>query len=164
DQPEGDDQVKYLLDSARALVDEEFRIAERLDAKGRNAAAAAGAFMAASQALAAAILTGRAHTATGVAAGIAILGIAAGSSFAAALTKTLGSWQLRREDQIPIEELRTAYLPHAMTGNPQVGRNLVEWTLLLAESRRKTNKARAENLETALMLHAITVGLAALEL
>jgi cellobiose-specific phosphotransferase system component IIC len=157
-----------LLDAATAIIDEEFKRSERLDAKSRNMITVAGAFFAVVQAVVAALinetLTATATQETSpfvlwlcVAAGISTLGLLI------ALTWSYEAWRLRDDEALQVKTIRD-YRDAAYSGNPAVGAKLVDAYAQIAEDRRKVNAERADAVDAAAIACGIAMALIGIEL
>jgi hypothetical protein len=158
-----DVQLDRMLATARHMLDEEFKIAERVDQKARAQITAAGAFFAVVQAVAGAVLASSTVDDT-LAAALVGLGIAAVLSTTVALVRTGNAARLFTEKALPLSKLRENYLPHAAQGNPMIGRHLVDYTLGLVDERRLVNDERAEAFENASTWCLLSVLFSAVEM
>lgn len=158
-----DVELNRLLDTGRHMLDEEFKIADRIDQKGRGQVAAAGAFFAVVQTAAGAVLSSAdiARGWTFALAGLAILSVGATSM---ALLRTGFAARLVTDRALPLDKLKGNYLPNAAAGNPLVGEFLVEYTFGLVDERRTVNDTRAAAFKTASGWCLAAVGCSALEL
>ncbi|NLG66021.1 MAG: hypothetical protein GX537_10495 [Actinobacteria bacterium] len=155
-------QLSILLDAAMAIIDEEFKRSERLDAKSRNMITVAGAFFAVVQAVVATLVNetlGETATQSAsslvlwlmVAAGVATIGL--GIAFA----WSYEAWRLRDDEALGVKTIQD-YREAAYAGNPAVGAKLVDAYARIAEDRRRVNAERADAVHKA----AIACGLAML--
>jgi len=161
-------QLSILLDAATALIDEEFKRSERLDAKSRNMVTVAGAFFAVVQAVVVGFINETlGATATqgaspfilwlAVAAGVATLGLGI------ALVWSYEAWKLRSDETLKVKTIRD-YRDAAYEGNPVVGAKLVDAYAWIAEKRREVNEERAKAVDAAAIACMGAMALIAAEL
>lgn len=161
-------QLSILLDAATALIDEEFKRSERLDAKSRNMVTVAGAFFAVVQAVVVGFINETlGATATqpaspfilwlAIAAGVATLGLGI------ALVWSYEAWRLRDDETLRVKTIRD-YRDAAYEGNPVVGAKLVDAYARIAEKRREVNEERAKAVDAAAIACIIAMLLIGTEL
>lgn len=146
-------QLSILLSSATAIIDEEFRRSERLDAKSRNQVALTGTFFAVVQAGVIGLLNGilgasENHPASSFVPWLAGAGGLAALSLAVALIVSYRAWRLLDDPALAVKTIRD-YLSPARQGNPAVGVKLVDAYSKIAEGRRANNAKRSKALEDA---------------
>jgi hypothetical protein len=146
-------QLSILLSSATAIIDEEFRRSERIDAKSRNQIALAGAFFAVVQAGVIGLLNGvlgasEDHQASAFVPWLAGAGALAGFALVAAVFVSYRAWRLLDDPTLGVKTIRD-YLDAARDGNPAVGVKLVGAYAKIAEGRRANNRLRTDALERA---------------
>ncbi len=142
-----DRQVGYMLDTARFLLDEQFKVAERLDNKARGLAIITAGFFAAT--LAAALgVAARSNVATGWVIAIAIGGGIAAVGLAKALWSTAAAVKVTPENFIGVARLQKDS-SWAYQGHPLVGKNLIDLTLSVAADRVEENQKRSGRVKTA---------------
>ncbi len=156
-------QIAHMLDTARQMLDEEWKIADRLEQKARSQVTATGALFAVVQAAATAAL-GQPDAPRGLAWTLGVLAVLAAVATAVAFIRS--GWSLLPTDEkaLPLTKLRDNYLPHAERGEPVVGRHLVDYHFRLVSKRRSTNSDRAADVKRAAIFCLVAVILAALEL
>jgi hypothetical protein len=157
-----------LLSSATAIIDEEFRRSERIDAKSRNQVALAATFFAVVQAGVIGLLNGvlgagEGHKASSFVPWLAAAGGLAGAALVVAVVVSYRSWRLLDDPALGIKTLRD-YLQPARDGNPAVGVKLVDAYSTIAEGRRANNKKRTEALELATKACGVALACIAAEL
>ncbi len=161
-------QLSILLSSATAIIDEEFRRSERIDAKSRNQVALAATFFAVVQAGVIGLLNGvlgasEGHKASSFVPWLAAAGGLAGAALVVAVVVSYRSWRLLDDPALGIKTLRD-YLQPARDGNPAVGVKLVDAYSTIAEGRRANNKKRTEALELATKACGVALACIAAEL
>lgn len=161
-------QLSILLSSATAIIDEEFRRSERIDAKSRNQVALAATFFAVVQAGVIGLLNGvlgasEHHKASPFIPWLAVAGGLAGIALVAAVVVSYRAWRLLDDPALGVKTLRD-YLPAARDGNPAVGAKLVDAYSKIAEGRRANNRARTDSLESATKACGIALAFIAAEL
>lgn len=161
-------QLGLLLGAASMLVEEQFKIGDRLDAKSRNQIAVAATFFAGVQAgvisLVNGILGPGASTDTSpyvpylaFAACVAVLALVA------AVVLSTQAWRLRPERSLGVATIRD-YIPFAREGRSGVGANLVWAYTKVVEARQEQNADRAAALVRAGWACLATLVVAGLEL
>jgi hypothetical protein len=146
-------QLSILLSSATAIIDEEFRRSERIDAKSRNQIALAGTFFAVVQAGVIGLLNGvlgarEDHQASAFVPWLAGAGAVAGFALVVAVFVSYRAWRLLDDPTLGVKTIRD-YLEAARDGNPAVGVKLVGAYAQIAEGRRVNNRLRTDALEHA---------------
>jgi hypothetical protein len=145
-------QLGLLLDSARAMMDEEFQRAERIENKSRNQFTVIGAYFAVVMATTAGVLNVLVANhqklqawvppsvgGTALASTIAIF-VAGGYSFRA--------WRTRKQDALDASTIRD-YVPWAERGNVAVVKQLIEAFTGILDDRRAQNASRVKDLKCA---------------
>ncbi len=158
----GATQLSILLDAATAIIDEEFKRSERLDAKSRNMITVAGAFFAVVQAVVAALINETLGATETQAASSLVPWLAAAGGIATiglgiAFTWSYEAWRLRNDEALKVKTIRD-YRDAAYAGNPAVGAKLVDAYAKIADDRRAVNAERAVAVDKA----AIACGIAML--
>lgn len=161
-------QLTLLLEAATALVDEEFKRSERLDAKSRNLITVTGAFFAVVQAVVVGLINEslsatETHGASSFIVWLSIAGGVATVSLVAALFWSYRAWKLRDDDALQVKTIRD-YRDAARDGNPAVGAKLVDAYATIAEKRRKVNEDRAKAVDAASVACGIAMALIGTEL
>jgi hypothetical protein len=146
-------QLSILLASATSAIDEEFRRAERLDAKSRNQTTITGTFFAVVQAVVIGLLNGLlggdgTRDASAFVPWLAVAGGVAAIATLVAVLVSYDSWKLRDDPTLSVKTIRD-YIDAAREGNPAVGVKLVSAYADIAEGRRKNNAKRAKALDGA---------------
>lgn len=165
---QGATQLSILLSSATAMVDEEFKRSERLDAKSRNQITIVGSFFAIVQAVVVGLINGslgetEAHARSSFVAWLAVAGGLAGIALVIALFFSYRAWQLRDDDALEPETL-TDYLEQARKGNPAVGVKLIGAYAEIAQQRRANNESRAKAMQHAAWACLVALGFVSAEL
>lgn len=160
-------QLSLLLDAAQAIISEEFKRSERLDAKSRNQITVVGSFFAVVQAIVVGLLNG-ALKPTGSSASdfvpwLAVTGGAAAIAMIVALAVSYRAWKLRDDPALGIDTISN-YLDAARDGNPAVGVHLVNGLVQIARGRRSANTSRADALENAAIACGVALALTGVEL
>lgn len=174
-------QLAILLDTARALVTEEFQRSERIDAKARHQLTVVGALFAVVMATTAGVLNAlvrepqterpellgllfaRSARASVEAWVIPTLGgFALGSIFFLFCTfiASAGVWKAREQDTLDPETIKT-YVAHAERGKVAVSKNLIDAYARILGDRRDANKRRIASFKRARFL-AVLAGMASL--
>jgi hypothetical protein len=145
-------QLGLLLDSAREMVDEEFRRAERLEGKSRNQFTAVGGLFAVVMATTAGVLNllplnnqkvqGWVYPTVGGCAAFATL------AMGIALALSLRAWKTSESDALDAQTIRD-YVPYAERGNVAVAKRLIEAYAAILDDRRAQNKTRVGDLKCA---------------
>jgi hypothetical protein len=161
-------QLSVLLSSATAIIDEEFRRSERIDAKSRNQVALTATFFAVVQAGVIGLLNGvlgasEHHEASSFVPWLAAAGGLAGAALVVAVVVSYRAWRLLDDPALGIKTIRD-YLGPARDGNPAVGARLVDAYATIAEGRRANNRKRTDALESATVACGIAVACIAIEL
>ncbi|MDX6719423.1 MAG: hypothetical protein QOJ63_1677 [Solirubrobacteraceae bacterium] len=161
-------QLGLLLDAASALVDEQFKIGDRLDAKSRNQIVIAATFFAGVQAgvisLVGGILGPSASTVTSpYVPYLAITACVAVVALVSAVVLSAQGWRLRPEKSLGVATIRD-YIPFAREGRSGVGANLVWAYTKVVEARQEQNADRAAALARAGWACLVTLVVAGLEL
>lgn len=161
-------QLSILLSSATAIIEEEFRRSERLDAKSRNQIALAGSFFAVVQAGVIGLLNGllgpsEHHKASSFVPWLAGAGGLAGFALIIAAVVSYRAWRLLDDPALKIKTIRD-YLGPARDGNPAVGARLIDAYATIAEGRRANNRKRTDALECATKACGVAVACIAIEL
>jgi hypothetical protein len=151
-----------VIESARAMVGEQFQIAERLDRKARYQAATAGAFFAVVQAVAINAITGAGLTKSWIVT-LAAVAVPAGLMTIASVLAAADAWRTQIEKDLPIPDLR-AMVDGIALGDENAPRELAHHYLNLAEKRRAGNAARLPRVKKAAAAALISIGLTGLEL
>ena len=158
--PDEGKQLALLLETARHMVDEEFRRSDRLDGKSRNQFTVVGALFAVVMATTAGVLNalldekGVAEWVYPLLAGCALLTIIA---LAMAFMWSLETWRVRPNDALDPETLEQ-YVSHAERGNIAVAKHLIGAYAQILRDRRRLNKERVADLKRA----TVACGVAAL--
>jgi len=140
------DEMKIYVDLVKRDLDEEFKVAERLDAKARGYLTTATVSVAAVQAVTVAFIA-VADRAVGI--GAAILAVAVLAFTGSTIKGVLTATRTHRMDGVDIKYAR-ALMPHAYHGDPVAISNYVEMLLRVLEGRRKANEDRAKDVKEAL--------------
>jgi len=161
-------QLSILLSSATAIIDEEFRRSERIDAKSRNQVALTATFFAVVQAGVIGLFNGvlgpsEHHKASSFVPWLAAAGGLAGAALVLAVVVSYRAWRLLDDPALKIKTIRD-YLGPARDGNPAVGAKLVDAYAKIAEGRRANNRTRTDALERATQACGIAVVCIAIEL
>lgn len=133
------EDIGHVVESARAAVEEELKLSERLDRKIQFQFAVAAAWFGATQAFVAAILGTR------VPAGwvIAILGLAivATGLMAKAIQTTFSVWKLRPDKALDPDDI-AAFADRVHERDPTVPGEIAKHYAVVARSRRERNEER----------------------
>jgi len=159
-QPELSEELKLFVDVLKRELDEEFRIAERLDAKARGYLTAATVAAAGTQA-AAIVFIARAGPVLGALAAVGAIVVVAYTAFSA--RTVLAATGLHENESFPIDYAEDL-LPHAYYANPPAVEKLAEVMLRMLKSRRAANGKRTTKVNEALSSARTTTALIALEL
>jgi hypothetical protein len=165
---QGATQLSILLSSVTAMIDEEFKRSERLDAKARNQITIAGTFFAVVQAVVVGLINGslgatETHGRSSWVWVLSIAGVIGGISVVGALYYSYRAWQLQ-DDSVLEAETITEYVNQAREGNPAVGVNLIKAFSTILEDRRGKNRLRAESVESAAKACAFALAFVSIEL
>jgi hypothetical protein len=158
--PDEGRQLGLLLDTARSLIDEEFRRSERLDAKSRNQFTTVGALFAVVMATTAGVLNALLDQDKVHGWVYPVLGTCALASIGAlfaALIWSIEAWRLRESDALDPDTIEE-YISHAEHGNLAVAKNLVQAQAQILRDRRAQNAQRARGLESATRACLIAAG------
>jgi hypothetical protein len=176
-------QLAVLLETARALVAEEFQRSERLDAKARHQLTVVGALFAVVMATTAGVLNALLSVGAGSHRGV--LGVLLDGSVTATVAPwvypTLGAfalasivcllfallasarvWRTREQDALDPATIKE-YVAYAERANLGVSKRLIEAYADILADRREKNKQRKDHLRTASFL-AVLAGVASLAL
>lgn len=151
-----------VIESARAMVGEQFQISERLDRKARYQAGTAGAFFAVVQAVAINAITNAGLSETWIVT-LAALAVPAGLMTIASVLAAADAWRTQVERDLPIPDLR-AMVDGIAVGDENAPRELAHHYLNLAESRRAGNVGRVRRVKKAAAAAIISIVLTGLEL
>jgi hypothetical protein len=154
------DAMKIFIDVLKRELDEEFRIAERLDAKARGYLTSATVAAAAAQAAAVAFITKVGDVPGVLAAVVAAIvlfktGVAAHQVLKATRTHETSAFDIDYAKQL---------LPFAFHGDPVVVHNLADVMIRNLEDRRKANKERMSEVVDALAAAQLASRLIAFEI
>jgi hypothetical protein len=156
-----DEEMKLVVDAARAAVAQEFQIAERLDAKARNQMTVAGAWYAVVQTFAGItlrVLIDSPDHHRWLFALIVAFAAVAGACLIVAMLYSYGVWRLHQESEITHEGLGEM-LDVARDPTDELGEKLVAHYQSILALRRLNNKKRAERFK-----HSVPWWIAALSL
>lgn len=164
----GATQLSILLDATTALIDEEFKRSERLDAKSRSLITIAGSFFAIVQVVVVGLINGslgptETEAASSFVFWLAVVGGLATVSLVVALFLSYNAWKLRDDQALKVKTIRD-YRDAARAGNPGVGAKLVDAYADIADDRRKNNANRAEAVGDAAIACGIAMALIGIEL
>ena len=132
--------ISEVVEAARAMVGEQFQIAERLDRKARYQVATAGAFFAVVQAIAVNAIT-NASLSDGWIATLAAAAVPAALLTIGALITAASAWRTQIEADLPIADLREL-TDRLQRGDDQALRDLAHHYLNLVDDRRAKNVTR----------------------
>jgi len=155
--PDEGKQLGLLLETARSLVDEEFRRSERLETKSRSLFTSTGALFAVVMATTAGVLNALidAQQVDGwvypVLGGFALISIVA---LIVAFAWVLEMWRLRESHALKADTIEQ-YISYAERGNIGVAKNLIKAYAKALGDRRLQNEAVAEDLINATRACAI---------
>jgi len=146
-------QLGLLLTAAAGLVDEQYKIADRLDTKSRNQVAIAATFFAGVQAGVISLLNGILGPEASGNSSPYVPYLAVGACLAAialvvSVLLSYQAWRLRPEKAIGVKTIRD-YIPFAREGRSGVGANLVWAYTKVVEARQEQNADRAAALGRA---------------
>ena len=145
-----DHEEGLAVDAARAAIEQEFKIAERLDAKSRNQLAVIAGFFAVAQS-AAAITLRATFDATRSGYLVALLIVAAisgGIAILAVLLLHLKAWRLQDEEDVAPEGLREM-LAAARDPGRDFAADLMEHYADILTTRRGNNRKRVSTIDSA---------------
>lgn len=158
-----DGDLGEIIESARAVVAEQFQIAERLDRKARYQVGSAGAFFAVVQAVAVNAITSNGLSGEWPTT-LAIIAVPAALITVGAFLAAAEAWRTQPEGDLPLEKVRSMIGP----GTPEQHRKDREWLanlyLTLAQTRRDGNALRLQNVKRTTAAALISVALTGLEL
>lgn len=152
--------MDYVLDAARAEVDQAFAIAERLDNKVRNQIGVAAGFFAASQAVAGWAAGG--GLARGWLITVVLTALASTVALVVAIKKSFAAWQLESEKAIGQERLRTLG-EEAYRHEPTVAASLLGLYIAVLETRRAGNAGRVTRVKDASLYTGVAMSVCAVE-
>ncbi|HEU5062435.1 MAG TPA: hypothetical protein VFT79_04680 [Solirubrobacterales bacterium] len=155
-------ELGQTIDSARAMVDEQFQIAERLDRKARYQAATSGAFFAVVQAIAINAIS-NAGLSAGWIATLAALALPAAFLTIGSLVAASSAWKTQMERDLPLADLRDL-IDRIQRGDEFALRELAHHYVNLAEERREGNKQRVAKVGKAAAAALMAISLTGLEL
>jgi hypothetical protein len=156
------DKFAQVIESARSMVEEQFRISERLDRKVRYQAGTAGAFFAVVQA----VVVNAAVRAQGLddwTTTLAIFAVPATLITIGAFVAATGAWRTQTEKDLPIQDLR-AMVEGVSHGDENTSRNLAFHYLNLAEQRRIGNAERLNRVRRVADITLLSIVLTGAEL
>lgn len=159
---EHDHDADRVIEIARTAIDQEFAIAERLDAKSRSLMTLAGSWFAVAQAVAGATL-GAKGVAHGWLYAVAILAGLGALVLAATLWRGSRIWALRQEVDI-VPETLFAMRERARVAEGDFSDDLLRHYAAILQSRRMTNLDRVAHTRKAERLWAVAVLFPLLEL
>jgi hypothetical protein len=157
-----DGGLGQVTESARAMVSEQFQIAERLDRKARYQAGSAGAFFAVVQAVAINAIT-RTDLSNGWKVTLATFAVPSALLTIGAFIAAAGAWRTQGEKDLPIPDLR-ALVDSISLGDENGPRELAHHYLNLAEQRRIGNAKRLTTLRKVAAAAIISIVLTGIEL
>jgi hypothetical protein len=138
------DDLKHVLDAARAALDREFQRAERFDAKARGQATLAGSWFAVTQAVVGASL--RIDTPRGWLIAISAAFVVQALALAILLAASRRVWALQERPDIGAETLDHME-ESATAGDPEFGKKAIEFYRYVLYHAQKANQTRAEALD-----------------
>lgn len=145
-----DHEEGLAIDAARAAIEQEFKIAERLDAKSRNQLAViAGWFAVAQSAAAIALRAAVDATDSGfLTAGLILSAVAGGVAVFVVLLLHLRAWRLHDEEDVAPEGLREM-LSAARDPSRDFAADLIEHYADVLGTRRANNVTRSKTFDNA---------------
>lgn len=157
-----DGRLGQIIDSARAMVAEQFQIAERYDRKARYQAASAGAFFAVVQAIAINAIT-RTDLSSTWKGTLATLAVPSALLTVGAFIMAAESWKTQKERDLPIPDLREL-VESISRGDEHALRTLAGHYLNLAELRKAANKQRLSRIKKVAAAALLSIILTGIEL
>lgn len=157
-----DGRLGQIIDSARAMVAEQFQIAERYDRKARYQAASAGAFFAVVQAIVINAIT-RTGLSTSWKVTLATLAIPSALLTVGAFMAAADAWKTQKEKDLPIPDLREL-VEKISRGDEHALRTLAGHYLNLAEARKAANQQRLSRVKSVAGAALLSITLTGLEL
>jgi hypothetical protein len=151
------EDVKHVLDAARAALAQEFLIAERLDSKVRGQVTLAGAWYTVVQAVAGIALRD-AGLSTGWKVAILVAAGFAGLAVVITVVQAYGVSKLRNETDLTPQAIRD-FGEWAQSGDVDVGGTLVGYYAEILEARQRTNEQRAAAFDQSAKTWFIALGL-----
>jgi hypothetical protein len=139
---------RLIAEAAKAAVDQEFELTNRLDSKARNHMAIAAGWFGAVQAVTASSLAATGLDRNWVWAG-GLLIVLGGAALCLAMWMSYQVWRLRIEKAVAPSEL-TTMLDLAERPDVDIQRRLAEYYIALLEHRRTSNAKRREALKKSL--------------
>lgn len=163
--PEANGDIKLVLDAARAAVQQEFQIAERLDSKARNQLTVAGTWYALVTGLAGIALKMWIDTSSGsgLVAFIIVFAGAGAVCLIVALVYSYRVWRLRVEPDIHPDGI-AEMLADVHDPGVDVAERLVEHYRALLAMRRASNKIRSTNFKASVKWWLLALGFGLAEL
>jgi hypothetical protein len=160
-----DEQMRLVVDAARAAIDQEFKIAERLDAKARNQIAVGGAWYALVQAAASiAIKNYLDHGGnTPLFAWVLTLAAAGAVALGFAIAYSYSVWKLRDEKEITPDGLEAMAESAKDPGANMLDLFTRHYRFVLWH-RRQNNKDRAESFKRSIPWWALSLAFGVAEL
>ena len=155
------EDLSEVLTAARAALDQEFQVSERLDAKARGLATQAGQWFAVAQAVSA-IAYSTKDAKDWMLYSVAGTALAGAVALGVTFFFCWRVWKVRDEPAVHprgLQQMRAAALADA-----EAGSKLVDHYASHLADRRKTNKQRADALETAQWLWFFAVALPLVQL
>lgn len=157
-------EVAHVLNTARALADEEFNRAERFDRKALNLATIVGAFFSLSQIVVVSALSAESLDLGGsTVAWLRWVGVAATLLAGLAVGTCLLIFRVRKERTADLDDVRP-FLTAAQRGNSDVTGRLVLISVEIAKDRREVNAIRTSLYRKASWLALFAVAATACEL
>jgi hypothetical protein len=131
----------HILDAARAAIDAELNLAERLDEKARGQATLAGSWFAVTQAIAAISLTTHTHKVWvyGLVAGLLLQAVA----LSLLLQASAKVWRLRTEQDVGVMSLRAMEGDLALPAS-EFASKAIDFYCRILTSAREANAKRAD--------------------
>lgn len=157
-----DGQLGQIIESARAMVAEQFQIAERYDRKARYQAASAGAFFAVVQAIVINAIT-RTDLSSSWKVTLATFAVPAALLTVGAFIAAADAWRTQKEKDLPIPDLREL-VESISRGDEHALRTLAGHCLNLAEARKAANKQRLSRVKKVAATALLSIILTGIEL
>ena len=153
--------LRLVVETARQAIEQDFQIAERLDAKARGQVTISATWVAAVQAFAAIAINAAIandNTHTWWFAGIIGLAFLQGVFFGTALFYCTRVWRLRDVDEISQQGLKQMR-DTALADPDALATSLIEHYRAIMAQRRAANEKRVTNLKTSVLPWAIGMAL-----
>ena len=160
--PEPPETISVVVDAAKATLEQEFQLSQRLDSKIQYQLAVATGWFGAAQ-LAAVGLLADGDVDDGWLAATTTLALGTLFLLAVAAFRAFGAWKLRDDIALSPDQLR-GWIDRTYARDPQAAGELGKAYARVLEERRSNNDKRVTAVEKTFFWCAVAVGLAAVEL